>query len=561
VFRKLLIGAAAAAIAAPAADAAVAVFPGVTYSHVLRFTPAGPISMYVITAPRPGGLYGIRPLLSQNTIVGRERVSSMERDVSAQTTTIGVNGDYFNWSDGRPTGVLVRGNVLDHHPADGRPSIGIDAAGTLHVDSARLATSWRGSAAPASHTVDAVNDPVRPDQVTLFTPSWGAPTPPARNAVSVVLEPVPPTTLGGTFTAPVVGVGTGAPTAIPPDGVVLVGRGSAARQLAAEAALGTQVTLHVAVSPWWEGMRYALGGGPVLVRNGRITFPVSGAFVPWQLANRHDPRTAIGQRADGSIVIIASDGRQPWYSIGMTYLGEAETLVRMGCVAGSSLDWGGSTTVALDGTVLNHPSDRGGERPVAEALVVTYDGVYAPFPDPLLSPNGDGIAEVETLSYKLVRRSTVTAQLVGPGGASAQLDTGVRRPGRYSFTWNGRGAPEGLWQWRVTATDDEGRQSAIKRSFRLDTTLGFVRARARRGRVAVVFRLGRAADVRLAVLGRFGDALRRVHAGALDAGAHTVRFSARDGRGRRLAGAYQLRVTTTSAVGTSDLSVPLLVPR
>jgi hypothetical protein len=63
------------------------------------------------------------------------------------------------------------------------------------------------------------------------------------------------------------------------------------------------------------------------------------------------------------------------------------------------------------------------------------------------------------------------------------------------------------------------------------------------------------------VLGRFGDPLRRVHAGALGAGAHTVRFSARDGRGRRLAGSYELRVTTASEVGTSDLSVPLLVRR
>jgi hypothetical protein len=198
---------------------------------------------------------------------------------------------------------------------------------------------------------------------------------------------------------------------------------------------------------------------------------------------------------------------------------------------------------------------------VSEALLVTYAGVYAR-PLPLLSPNGDGVGERETLSYKLVRPSTVTAQLVGPGGASVPLDSGARRPGRYSFTWNGSGAPEGPWQWRVSATDDAGRQSTITRSFRLDTTLGFVHAAARRGRVAVALRLARAADVRLAVLGRFGDdALRRIHAGALAPGPHTLRFSARDGRGRRLAGSYHLRVAATSAVGTSDLSVPLLVRR
>src|SRR5919199_4495732 len=133
--RKLLLSALFALVVVPAAAARpVQLMPGITYEHRLEWTAAGPVSTYVITAPRPGGLYSLTPLLSNNTITGRETVSSMERRVSAQMTTIGVNGDFFNWVGGWPSGLLMRGGVLEHHPATNRSALGIDVTGTLHVD-------------------------------------------------------------------------------------------------------------------------------------------------------------------------------------------------------------------------------------------------------------------------------------------------------------------------------------------------------------------------------------------------------------------------------------------
>ena len=71
--------------------------------------------------------------------------------------------------------------------------------------------------------------------------------------------------------------------------------------------------------------------------------------------------------------------------------------------------------MAFDGELLNRPSDPGGERAVADGLFVFYYGVHAPPPtQAVLSPNGDGVAESQSLSYKIVRPSTVTASLVGP---------------------------------------------------------------------------------------------------------------------------------------------------
>src|SRR5207302_10125228 len=51
----------------PAAGRLTQVMPGVTYERVLRWTTAGPVVMYVVTAPKPQGLYRLTPLLSNGT--------------------------------------------------------------------------------------------------------------------------------------------------------------------------------------------------------------------------------------------------------------------------------------------------------------------------------------------------------------------------------------------------------------------------------------------------------------------------------------------------------------
>src|SRR5919198_6584381 len=142
--KSLLIGVLALVLSPSALARPVELMPGVTYERKLEWTAAGPVSTYVVTAPKPGGLYSLAPLLSNNTITGRETVSSMERRVSSQMTTVGVNGDFFNWQGGWPSGLLMQGGVLEHHPAANRSSLGIDSAGTLRVDRLPFVATWRG---------------------------------------------------------------------------------------------------------------------------------------------------------------------------------------------------------------------------------------------------------------------------------------------------------------------------------------------------------------------------------------------------------------------------------
>jgi hypothetical protein len=431
--------------------------PGVVYSRQLEFTAHGPVVINVLNAPRPTGLYALKPILSNNAVLGRERVTSMERRVSGDATVAGVNGDLFSLLDGHPTGGLIRDGVLDTGPADGRSTIGIDTDGTLHVERVSLAGSWQGS---GQRRIMGVNEPPRPNRTTLYTPDWGARTPAENGGAYAILQPFPATTPNTPLTATVTGYAPGGNQPIPAGSAVLVARGAQAGFLSAEAPVGSKVTILLTLTPPWTNVAQALGGGPVIVRDGKPVYRAFETFTTQQLAFR-SARAGVGQTADGRVVFVVADGGQPGYSAGLTNFELALTMMRLGCVTASALDSGGSATMAFDGKLLNRPSDRGGERAVADALAIFYYGAYVPpLADKMVSSTGS-----LALSYKLVRPSTVTATVNGPGGATLSVDAGQRAPGVYNLNWNAAGQPQGAWTFRVTADDDQGRHSVAERDF------------------------------------------------------------------------------------------------
>lgn len=104
--------------------------------------------------------------------------------------------------------------------------------------------------------------------------------------------------------------------------------------------------------------------GPPLIMNGKKL--VTDGDGGWGVA----PRTAIGQRKDGTILYLVVDGRQPGYSIGATLLDIQNILFEQGAVVAANLDGGSSTTLYFNGKVVNKPCDMLGERMIPTAFVV-----------------------------------------------------------------------------------------------------------------------------------------------------------------------------------------------
>ena len=68
------------------------------------------------------------------------------------------------------------------------------------------------------------------------------------------------------------------------------------------------------------------------------------------------PRTIVAQRADGVVIFLVADGRQPGYSLGMTMGEAAELLLQYEAVTAAACDGGSSSVLAYDGEIINSPS-------------------------------------------------------------------------------------------------------------------------------------------------------------------------------------------------------------
>jgi hypothetical protein len=120
---------------------------------------------------------------------------------------------------------------------------------------------------------------------------------------------------------------------------------------------------------WWK-MRTAVGGGPVLIHDGRIwiTNKEEQLFSGGD-ADRH-PRTAMGYTRDGHLIVLVIQGRSPGVAEGATLEEEAKILLDLKCYEALNLDGGGSSCMLVNGKPTIKPSDKEGERPVPAVFLI-----------------------------------------------------------------------------------------------------------------------------------------------------------------------------------------------
>jgi flagellar hook assembly protein FlgD len=570
LLRKLLIGVVLAAVGVSVAASAATgrseqesvssslLLPGVNVTHEVDFTSRGPIVLDVVTAPKPDGkLYSLAPALSNDLLRGKESLTRLETRVAAGATTVAIDGDYFD-STGAPSGMLMQNGVLESAPATGRSSLGIAADGTLTTGRVSSSGLWQGTGLRRQLSL---NSPAGTGKFSLYTPVYGTATPRESGVVEAVIGTLPPAQLDTPLDGTVTQETTTGQTRIPPGGAVLVARGTqSTAQLKAEAPVGQQVEALLSLSPDWSSLASAIGGGPLLVRSGKPIFQAGESFASRQL-NSRQARGAIGQLSDGRIVLVSVEGTKPAYSIGMSNYELAVELSRLGATTAFGLGAGPASGLAFDGKMLTRPSS-GLTPKVSDALVLSYSGLYAAPPSTaVLSPNGDGVGDNETFSYRVARPSHVVASLAGPGGAEVTLASGAESPGLHALGWDGTiggsPAPEGKWTFGVTGTDNHQVTTSAQRTFSLDDTLSSLAVTIGRGGLpTATFQLTRAASVVVQIQRSNGVPVATLRSGQREAGPEHATWRGRiDGR-RAPAGRYQVAVQAKSSVGTSSLAAP-----
>lgn len=348
------------------------VAPGVRLHHLTDSSvldPAMPISVWLLRIDLSA--VALRPVLSNDEVMGTETVASIAARHSAIAA---INAGFFH-PNGDPTGVYkVRGQLVSDTRRT-RGAVGIIGTGPwqrLIYD--RLAAKVvlrvhpRGAGARVAVEVAGVDTVRQRGRVMLYTPAYHEHTDTAPGGSEWVI--------GGDPLRVVSGPHASGKTRIPQDGFVISYGGRSPPPPLRQLRRGTRIdvdTLYDVAhghAEEWKIADHIIGGAGLLARDGRLLDDWAAEDVaPGFAAVRH-PRTMIGTHADGSIWLVTVDGRQPQLSAGMTLAELRDLAARLGLRSALNLDGGGSTTMWVDGTVVNSPSDAAGARNVSDALLV-----------------------------------------------------------------------------------------------------------------------------------------------------------------------------------------------
>jgi exopolysaccharide biosynthesis protein len=299
------------------------------------------------------GLAQIKPVLSHDLIYGFQLLSEMAENKDAYAA---VNAGFFH-AYGLPSGmVMIDGELI--LPSTGNYPVFIieNGAASLKNINSEIIVKY-GSGNENMIKADAMNFPAEDSKIAVYTPVYGKTNRAEKSNITA-------TVVNGTVTRTAFYYGE---AEIPSDGMLITFFDTDRyEKTGIPIKEGDPVTLtHL---PDISNITEAYECGCWLVRDGDAVAPERDAWVG--VLTNHDPRTAVGIKDDGTVILMTVDGRQPGYSAGFTGRELADYLIGLGAKDAAMLDGGASTEMIVRGRMVNRPSFKGEERPLAGALVV-----------------------------------------------------------------------------------------------------------------------------------------------------------------------------------------------
>ena len=330
--------------------------------------------------------------LANDRIPGHERTSSM---AARNGAVAAINGDYTivpsDAGAGRPINLFAEdGNLVTSPLIFGRNFAVAHDEQNVYFGHPKLRAVLTRQASGEQWAIPAWNE-AEPSagQISAYTVAGGPSFPPPLNSCSARLIPAGVVAwqdgqagIGHEHTVQAVRCSF---TRLKRRGgtVVAASQATVESELIAGLVVGETVTLSWSPKAVWTGVLDTIGGNPILVQNGVVT---AGTCTGSYFCDRN-PRTGVGIGSAGKILLVTVDGRQPGKSVGMTPLQFAQLFQSLGATSALNLDGGGSTTMWVEGRIVNRPSGTT-ERPVGSSLLVlpgpdSEEPVPLPFPPPL----------------------------------------------------------------------------------------------------------------------------------------------------------------------------------
>jgi hypothetical protein len=300
--------------------------------------------------------------LADDRLPSSAPVSGIARRVNAIAA---VNGDFG--SHVRPTHAFAQDGELVQTGADGALfAVRTDEQGA-YLGTPRIAVSVTNRSNDQTWRIRDLNRnaPVLGD-IVAFSPVGGTvAAPPAYMCSARVLPAGPPTPVnGGVARDFMVDTARCSEEPMQRNGGVLLTAPPATDEATMLLALSPGTPMELRWTSGWDDVFDMVGGIPMLVRDGKVVVqPCSSSFC------RRNPRTAIGWTGAGEILLVVIDGRQRRWSVGASLVEMARVMRNLGAVQALNLDGGGSSTMVVEGEVVNRPSD-GHERRITNAVVI-----------------------------------------------------------------------------------------------------------------------------------------------------------------------------------------------
>ncbi len=281
---------------------------------------------------------------------------TVSKSAQARNTLVSINGDFFDLGNGEyfTLGPIVSGGNIVYAPGPAGVVFALDGNLESWVGQGEELELYVEPPTGEPRRLQAVNSAPATNSLALFNAYWGTSLSLDVNGCYGLFAPVDPATnIAYQFTC-------GAIENIPlrVGEFVLLGTGESAEWMKQNIEHPLTFTTSFPI----PSVEFMVGGSHVLIQNGEPSELSS------HLSGRH-PRTAIGIDKEGFVYFVVVDGRSR-ASAGMTLAELQDYMSRLGLVSAINLDGGGSSTMVLQESVMNTPSD-GRERSVAATIEVT----------------------------------------------------------------------------------------------------------------------------------------------------------------------------------------------
>jgi exopolysaccharide biosynthesis protein len=352
---------------------------GVIYKKIINPTDTLIINILKIEINRPD--LTLRTVKANELLHTKETTSQMfERyKKSGYEVIAAINGDFFE-SDGEivsnmiSNGEIVKATKFSDSPFNEftNSQLAVDDEDNLFIEQ----FVFSGNIIlpdGISEEIIRVNSEPDSNSIILYNHFQGRITPVLPKewfTVDFVLFPL--STSGDTLVYTTLGKTTSRNFEIPESGLILSANNKYGYYLNREIKIGDTIKIVYEFSPKVKNIKSLLGGWPVLVKDGMnmIRRNPSLEGITEKFSEHRHPRSGIGFSEDKkTFYMITVDGRQQ-YSRGMTLLEFANLMITEGIAYGLNLDGGGSTTMVINGKVVNNPSDAEGERLVGNCLLL-----------------------------------------------------------------------------------------------------------------------------------------------------------------------------------------------